>query len=63
MENITGYPVTAKNYLKTRLFLVKELKELLKKRSVIIEAPRRYGKTSIIKDWWGCKVGVTDVRL
>ncbi|NIM13548.1 MAG: hypothetical protein GTO45_15655 [Candidatus Aminicenantes bacterium] len=51
MENITGYPVTHKDYLKTRLFLVTELKRLLRKCSVIIEAPRRFGKTSVIKEF------------
>lgn len=51
MENITGNPVTHKDYLKTRLFLVKELKQLLKKHSVIVEAPRRFGKTSVIKEF------------
>lgn len=50
MKNITGPPVTDKDYLKTRRFLVKRLKELVKDCSVIIEAPRRYGKTSIIKE-------------
>lgn len=50
MENITGKPVTHKDYLKTRLFLVKDLKHLLKKCSVIVEAPRRFGKTSVIKE-------------
>lgn len=51
MENITGNPVTYKNYLNTRLFLVGELKNLLRKCSVIIEAPRRFGKTSVIKEF------------
>lgn len=51
MENITGNPVTDKDYLKTRLFLVNDLKSLLKKRSVVIEAPRRFGKTSVIKEF------------
>lgn len=51
MENITGNPVTHKDYLKARLFLVKDLKRLLKKCSVIIEAPRRFGKTSVIKEF------------
>ena len=51
MENITGNPVTYKNYLNTRLFLVEELKNLLRKCSVIIEAPRRFGKTSVIKEF------------
>lgn len=51
MENITGKAVTHKNYLETRLYLVDELKELVRKHSVIIEAPRRFGKTSVIKEF------------
>jgi hypothetical protein len=51
MENITGYPVVDTNYLKTRLFLVNELRELIRKTSIIIEAPRRYGKTSVVKEF------------
>lgn len=51
MENITGNPVTHKNFLKTRLFLVEELKQRLRSCSVIIESPRRYGKTSLIKEF------------
>lgn len=50
MENITGYPVTDKNYLSTRLYLVDEVRSLVRERSIIIEAPRRYGKTSVIKE-------------
>ena len=50
MENITGKSVTHKNYLKTRLYLVDDLKNLVKRHSVIIEAPRRFGKTSVIKE-------------
>jgi len=50
MENITGKAVTHHNYLKTRLHLVNELKALAKNHSVIIEAPRRFGKTSVIKE-------------
>jgi AAA+ ATPase superfamily predicted ATPase len=50
MENITGKAVTHTNYLKTRLYLVDELKKLTKNHSVIIEAPRRFGKTSVIKE-------------
>lgn len=50
MENITGKAVTHNNYLKTRLYLVDELKELARSHSVIIEAPRRFGKTSVIKE-------------
>jgi len=50
MDNITGNPVTDKDFLKTRLFLVNDLKKMLRKCSVIIEAPRRFGKTSVIKE-------------
>jgi hypothetical protein len=50
MENITGKAVTHDNYLKTRLYLVDELKRLAGSHSVIIEAPRRFGKTSVIKE-------------
>ncbi len=50
MENITGKAVTYRNYLKTRLYLVDELKGLARNNSVIIEAPRRFGKTSVIKE-------------
>lgn len=50
MTNITGHPVTGKDYLSTRLFLVKDLRTLARKTSVIIEAPRRFGKTSVIKE-------------
>lgn len=51
MENITGMPVIDDDYLKTRLFLVEELRKEIKKTSIIIEAPRRYGKTSVIKEF------------
>jgi len=51
MENITGNPVTYKNYLQTRLFLVDDLRSYVRKTSVIIEAPRRFGKTSVIKEF------------
>jgi len=51
MENITGAPVVDKDFLKTRLRHVDKLKELLKKRSVLIDAPRRFGKTSVIKEF------------
>jgi len=51
MENITGFPVTHNNYLKSRLFLVDEMRNLLRKCSIIIEAPRRFGKTSVIKEF------------
>lgn len=51
MENITGSAVTAGNYLASRLFLVDELRKLVLGHSVIIEAPRRFGKTSVIKEF------------
>lgn len=51
MENITGNPVTYKNYLRTRLFLIEDLRNLLSRCSIIIEAPRRFGKTSVIKEF------------
>ncbi|MDY6844967.1 MAG: hypothetical protein SVW57_12855, partial [Thermodesulfobacteriota bacterium] len=51
MENITGYPVTDKDYLKTRLFLVDEVRDMARRFSIIIEAPRRFGKTSVIKEF------------
>lgn len=50
MENITGQAVTKENYLYTRLYLIDDLKELIQRSSVIIEAPRRFGKTSLIKE-------------
>lgn len=50
MENITGPPVVDEDYLKTRLHLVDELKDMASKFSVIIEAPRRFGKTSVLKE-------------
>jgi len=51
MDNITGKAVTDRNYLKTRLFLIDELRDFVRKASVIIEAPRRFGKTSVIKEF------------
>lgn len=51
MENITGNPVTYKNYLPTRLFLIEDLINSLNRCSIIIEAPRRFGKTSVIKEF------------
>jgi hypothetical protein len=51
MENITGNPVTHKDFLRARLYLVEGLKQLLRKCSVIIDAPRRFGKTSVIKEF------------
>lgn len=51
MENITGSAVVAGDYLHTRKFLVDELRKLVTHNSVVIEAPRRFGKTSIIKEF------------
>jgi len=51
MENITGFPVTHKNYLESRLFLVDEMRDLVRKCSFIIDSPRRFGKTSVIKEF------------
>lgn len=51
MENITGSAVVAGDYLHTRKFLVDELRKLVMHHSVVIEAPRRFGKTSIIKEF------------
>ena|GEM_PF-1422401 len=51
MLNITGNPVTYKNFLKPILLLIEDLRELLRYCSVIIEAPRRFGKTSVIKEF------------
>jgi hypothetical protein len=51
MQNITGFPVTHKNYLESRLFLVDEMRDLARKCSFIIESPRRFGKTSVIKEF------------
>ncbi|MCD6585008.1 MAG: TniB family NTP-binding protein [Desulfobacteraceae bacterium] len=51
MENITGFPVTNRNYLESRLFLVDEMRDLVSKRSIVIESPRRFGKTSVIKEF------------
>lgn len=50
MDNITGNAVEGKNFLSTRLFLVDELRNNLQKTSLIIDAPRRFGKTSIVKE-------------
>lgn len=51
MENITGSAVVDRNYLVTRKFLVEELRKLVSGHSVVIEAPRRFGKTSVIKEF------------
>jgi hypothetical protein len=50
MKNIIGNPVTHDDFLKTRLPLVDDLRNLLRNSSVIIEAPRRSGKTSLVKE-------------
>ena len=51
MENITGKAVDGENYLQTRLYLVDDLRDILSTSSVIIDAPRRFGKTSVIKEF------------
>lgn len=51
MENITGAAVVAGDYLHTRKFLVDELRKLVVRHSVVVEAPRRFGKTSVIKEF------------
>ncbi|MEK6621869.1 MAG: hypothetical protein AABZ13_05255, partial [Planctomycetota bacterium] len=51
MNNVTGKAVVSEDYLKSRLYLVDELRHLVRKTSVVIEAPRRFGKTSIIKEF------------
>ena len=51
MDNITGKAVVSEDYLKSRLYLVDELRDWVRKTSVIIEAPRRFGKTSVIKEF------------
>lgn len=51
MENITGSAVAAGNYLNSRLNLVDDLRKLVLNHSVVIEAPRRFGKTSVIKEF------------
>ncbi len=50
MDNITGKAVVNKDYLSSRLYLVQELRLLVRKTSVIIDAPRRFGKTSLVKE-------------
>lgn len=50
MDNITGKAVVNKDYLSSRLYLVEELRLLVRKTSVIIDAPRRFGKTSLVKE-------------
>ena len=51
MENITGAAVVSSDYLDTRKFLVDELRKLTTRHSVVVEAPRRFGKTSVIKEF------------
>ncbi|MBF8276568.1 MAG: ATPase domain protein, prokaryote domain protein [Candidatus Brocadiaceae bacterium] len=51
MNNVTGKAVVSEDYLKSRLYLVDELRDLVRKTSVVIEAPRRFGKTSVIKEF------------
>lgn len=51
MENITGSAVVAGDYLATRKFLVDDLRKLVLRHSVVVEAPRRFGKTSVIKEF------------
>lgn len=51
MENVTGAAVVAGDYLHTRKFLVDELRKLVVRHSVVVEAPRRFGKTSVIKEF------------
>lgn len=51
MNNVTGKAVVSEDYLKSRLYLVDELRHLARKTSVVIEAPRRFGKTSVIKEF------------
>lgn len=51
MNNVTGKAVVSEDYLKSRLYLVDELRDFARKTSVVIEAPRRFGKTSVIKEF------------
>lgn len=51
MNNVTGKAVVSEDYLKSRLYLVDELRDFVRKTSVVIEAPRRFGKTSVIKEF------------
>lgn len=51
MENITGKAVVADDFLETRLFLVEQLRDLVQRHSVLIEGPRRFGKTSLIQEF------------
>ncbi len=51
MENITGFPVTYQDFLTTRLYLVDEFREEVRKKSILIVGPRRFGKTSLLKEF------------
>ena len=52
MKIVDGKFVTGEDFLETRQFLVEKLRNLLMdNRSVLIDAPRRFGKTSIIKEF------------
>ncbi|KJU82105.1 ATPase domain protein, prokaryote domain protein [Candidatus Magnetobacterium bavaricum] len=50
MENIAGNFVCGANYLRTRLYLVDDLRRCVERTSVLIDAPRRFGKTSVVKE-------------
>ncbi|MBV6342003.1 hypothetical protein [Candidatus Magnetobacterium casense] len=51
MENIVGPAVYGGNYLESRKYLVDNLRKRLCRASVLIDAPRRFGKTSVIKEF------------
>ncbi|MBF0338025.1 MAG: ATP-binding protein [Nitrospirae bacterium] len=51
MKSTLGMPVVGENYLSTRLYLVDRLREHVERASVLIDAPRRFGKTSVIKEF------------
>ncbi len=51
MQNITGSSVDGNNFLTSRLYLVDNVRKLIKNHSIIIAAPRRFGKTSVIKEF------------
>jgi hypothetical protein len=51
VENIVGKAVVGDNFLKTRLHFVVELRERVTKNSLLIDAPRRFGKTSVVKEF------------
>ncbi len=50
MKNITGSPVTHGDFLESRRFLVDEMRDLVRTCSFTVVAPRRFGKTSVIKE-------------